>query len=49
MMYTACHSFMIFVLDPYLEQYFWPDSKMEESASETQGWKGEWQARQTLR
>ena len=25
-----------------MEHWFWPDSKMEESTSETQGWKGKY-------
>ena len=28
-----------FIWVPYVEQWFWPDSKMEQNTSETQGWK----------
>ena len=38
--YTVCNSVMIFDWDYYLEKWFWPDSMMEESTSETQGWEG---------
>ena len=38
--YTVCHSVFVSDWDPDLEQWFWPDSKMEESTSETQRWKG---------
>ena len=38
--HTVCHSVLSFDWDSCPEQLFWPDSKMEESTSETQGWKG---------
>ena len=40
MICNVCNSVLIFDSDPYLEQYFWPDSKTEEFTSETKGWKG---------
>ena len=37
--YTVCYSILIFDWNPYWEQWFWPDSKLDESTLETQGWK----------
>ena len=37
--YTVCHSVLIFDWNPYLEQWVWPNPKMEEATSDL-GMKG---------